>query len=414
MSVECAILAIGSELLEGSVVDTNSNYLSSKLSRSGFKVKTVRQVEDSYADIEEALNTLIKIYPLIVTTGGLGPTFDDLTAEIVATVSGRELVRSDIAYEHMMNRLNISQVDITDGHIKQVLLPTNCDLFNNDYGTALGFGVEINGSYIVSLPGVPFEMKYIYEKYLSDFLIDRFKPSNIYFKDIIFVSLSESILDEDIKELNVHEPIQIIINAGKAQVRIKFRGIDQYRESIDKYIDILAKKRYKNFLGYDDETLATYLIRLCRDNGKKIAFAESCTGGMLSEQVTAIAGSSDIFIGSIISYSNRVKVSQLNISEDIIDQFGAVSSEVAVAMAKGVKQLMNVDFAVAITGIAGPTGATDTKPIGLVYISIVSDNSVIVREERLKGDRESIRLRATNIALFLLIDAIKNDINLKK
>ncbi len=403
--VKCAIVAIGSELLEGSVLDTNSNYLAVNLSKHGFTVTDVRMVIDDKNKILNTFNELFTTHDIILTTGGLGPTFDDLTAEIFAIATKRELEQNVTAYKHMADRLTQLGVTIGKGHLRQVELPVGCDLFDNKFGTALGFGTEYNGTYIASLPGVPFEMKYIFENHLIQFLIDRFKPEKIHFKDLIFASLPESIIDEDIRTFELVDTT-IILNAGKAQLKVKFRGKDLCE--IDKYAKILVDKYPKNFLGYDTDSIAKLVVDICRTNNHTIGFAESCTGGMVSQVITDISGSSNIFMGSIISYSNQVKINQLNVAKTLIDKYGAVSSECADAMAKGAREILGVDYAVSITGIAGPTGGTDDKPVGLVYIAISSDKKTVVFEERLKGDRESIRVRSTNIALFKLLEAIKN------
>ncbi len=402
--IKCAIVAIGSELLEGSVLDTNSNYLGANLSKNGFTVTDVRMVIDDKDRILNTFKELFTTHDIIVTTGGLGPTFDDLTAEIFAIATERELKQNPVAYKHMADRLNQLGVTIGDGHLRQVELPVGCDLFDNNFGTALGFGTEYKGTYIVSLPGVPFEMKYIFENHLIQFLIDRFKPEKIFFKDLIFASLPESIIDEDIRKFELINTT-IILNAGKAQLKVKLRGKDL--EEIDKYTKILVNKYPKNFLGYDTDSIAQLLVDMCREKKCTIGFAESCTGGMASQMITDIPGTSEIFIGSIISYSNKVKINQLKVDANIIDTHGAVSSKCAEAMAKGAREVLGVDYSIAITGIAGPTGGTDEKPVGLVYIAISSNKNTVVFEERLKGDRESIRIRSTNIALFKLLEIIK-------
>ena len=402
--ITCAIVAIGSELLEGSVLDTNSNYLGANLSKHGFTVTDVRMVIDDKNKILNTFKELFTTHDIILTTGGLGPTFDDLTAEIFAIATERELKQNPVAYKHMADRLTQLGVTIGAGHLRQVELPVGCDLFDNNFGTALGFGTEYKGTYIASLPGVPFEMKYIFENHLIQFLIDRFKPEKIHFKDLIFASLPESVIDEDIRKF---KPINttIILNAGKAQLKVKLRGKDL--EEIEKYAKILVDKYPNNFLGYNTDSIAKLLVDMCIQKKCTIGFAESCTGGMVSQIITDIAGSSEIFIGSIISYSNKIKINQLKVDATIIDTHGAVSSKCADAMAKGAKEVLGVDYSIAITGVAGPTGGTDDKPVGLVYIAISSDKNTVVFEERLKGDRESIRIRSANIALFKLLEIIK-------
>ena len=403
--VTCAIVAIGSELLEGSVLDTNSNYLAINLSKHGFTVTDVRMVIDDKNKILKTFKELFTTHDIILTTGGIGPTFDDLTAEIFAIATERELKQNPTAYKHMADRLAQLGVAIGEGHLRQVELPVDTDLFDNKFGTALGFGTEYKGTYIASLPGVPFEMKYIFENHLIQFLIDRFKPETIHFKDLIFASLPESIIDEDIRKFELVDTT-IILNAGKAQLKVKFRGKDLCE--IDKYAQVLVDKYPKNFLGYDTDSIAKLVVDKCITHKYTIGFAESCTGGMVSQMITDIAGSSEIFMGSIISYSNKVKINQLKVDPTIIDTHGAVSSECANAMAIGARDVLGVDYAVSITGIAGPTGGTDDKPVGLVYIAISSNKNTVVFEERLKGDRESIRIRSTNIALFKLLEIIKS------
>lgn len=400
------ILSIGSELLEGSVIDSNSAFIANNLKRWGGKVELIRMVSDNKDEIVSLFQKYSKKFDIILTTGGLGPTFDDITAECLAESAGLSLELNEKAYNHMASCLNRAGVTIRQEHKHQSMLPATCRLFNNNVGTAMGFSVSLNKADIICMPGVPLEMKDMFIKEVLPFIVDKLGLKEQSYIDLHFLSIAESDIDVFIRSLNISNEVQCIINAGKGQVVVKLRG--ENKELVEDYALKIEKAFPKNFIGRGDILPAEYLVNLLKEKGKTISFAESCTGGMLSEMVTDISGASSVFYGSVVSYDNSIKENVLHVSADILNTFGAVSEECAHAMAEGVKKLMNTDYAISITGIAGPTGGTKDKPVGLVYIGVTDGENTKVYKNIFNGSRQQVRLRSATKALQLIIDFISN------
>ena len=338
------ILSIGSELLEGSVIDSNSAFIANNLKRWGGKVELIRMVSDNKDEIVSLFQKYSKKFDIILTTGGLGPTFDDITAECLAESAGLSLELNEKAYNHMASCLNRAGVTIRQEHKHQSMLPATCRLFNNNVGTAMGFSISLNKADIICMPGVPLEMKDMFIKEVLPFIVGKLGLKEQSYIDLHFLSIAESDIDVFIRSLNISNEVQCIINAGKGQVVVKLRG--ENKELVEDYALKIEKAFPKNFIGRGDILPAEYLVNLLKEKGKTISFAESCTGGMLSEMVTDISGASSVFYGSVVSYDNSIKENVLHVSADILNTFGAVSEECAHAMAEGVKKLMNTDYAI--------------------------------------------------------------------
>lgn len=401
------ILSIGSELLEGSVVDTNSAFIANNLSHYGSAPDMIRMVKDNREEIISLFKSLSQEFDVILTTGGLGPTFDDITAECLAAACGVEVALNEKAYNHMKERLERAGVIVRKEHKHQSMLPYGCCLYHNEKGTALGFGMHLNRADIICMPGVPVEMKTMFLKEVLPVLRDKFSLKEIIYKDLHFLSIPESDVDAVIRELNISSGTECIINAGSGKIVVKLRGYNpQEIESISKKLSYHFKDHY---LGdnYTDE--AKLIIDLLKERNQTVSFAESCTGGLLSEYITNISGASAVFMGSVVSYDNAVKQNVLNVPEYVLKDYGAVSEECAGFMARGVKNLMKTDYSVSITGIAGPGGATDTKPVGLVYIGVSYNGNTAVYENIFNGDREQVRMRSAKKALYYLLNLIKEN-----
>ncbi len=402
----CAILSIGSELLEGSVVDTNSAYLANKLASLGIKVGKVEMVPDDRQTLLNVLKATTDKYSLVLTTGGLGPTFDDITAECVAEFAGTTLEHHEEVYANMVALLTKANVEIHDAHKRQALLPSGAETYKNYSGTAYGFGVACNNSFIISMPGVPSEMKTMFERSVAPYLEENNYTTHNYNKIVTFASLPESDVDKAISELGIPENVECIINVGKGIVQVKLRGHEQI--SIDNFIEKLIERFTCNFVGYNSDTLVSVLISKLKHIGATLAIAESCTGGLLSKEVTDIAGVSSVYLGSVTSYANSVKENMLGVDSNALKQYGAVSEQVAKQMAHGVMDALGADYAISTTGVAGPDGGTDEKPVGTVYIAYGKRGDVEVKRLQLRGSRDDIRVRATNIAIYSLFNYINN------
>ena len=284
------------------------------------------------------------------------------------------------------------------------MLPAGCTLYHNEKGTALGFGMHLNRADIICMPGVPVEMKTMFLDEVLPVLRKKFSFKEIICKDLHFLSIAESDVDAVIRDLKISSETECIINAGSGKVVVKLRGYNN--QEIDNISKELAQHFKDSYLGdnYTDE--AKLIIDLLKERNKTVSFAESCTGGLLSEYITNISGASAVFMGSVVSYDNSVKQNVLNVPEHILKDYGAVSEECASFMARGVKDLMKTDYSVSITGIAGPGGATDTKPVGLVYIGVSHKNNTEVYKNIFNGDRYQVRMRSAKKALFYLLNAV--------
>ncbi|WP_022851427.1 CinA family nicotinamide mononucleotide deamidase-related protein [Limisalsivibrio acetivorans] len=389
--VKTAIFAVGSELLEGSIVDTNSAWLGSNMVRFGAPSADVRLIPDNPEILHDALLEASSKYQIILTTGGLGPTFDDLTAEIVAKVAGRDYVTNETQKKHMIDRLAERGVKPKEGHFRQAMLPAGCTLFPNDNGTALGFAVELNGAVIVSMPGIPYEMKPMFLDHVIPWLKTRFDLQEIAMLDMRLAGLPESDADDIIRDLGIPEGVECILNVSRGELLIKLRGYDE--DVLKSFANEIRRRLPDKFVGYGDEDLPTMLVRILKEKGMKVSFAESCTGGMLGQDLTNIAGSSEVFEGSLVTYSNNAKMSMLGVREDTLIEHGAVSAETAAEMAEGAAKALNTECSAGVTGIAGPGGGTDEKPVGTVYISIKVKDRIITTHNLFPGDRESVRIR---------------------
>ncbi len=399
------ILSIGSELLEGSVVDTNSAFIGSELAHYGVSPDMIRMVKDNRQEIVSLFSELSKEFDIILTTGGLGPTFDDITAECLAISCQSELILNERAYNHMKEMLERSGVKLRKEHEHQVMLPKDCLLFNNVKGTALGFSMHLNKADIICMPGVPVEMKAMFSDEVIPYLREKYSFKEITYKDMHFLSVPESEVDAVIRSIEISSDTQCIINAGSGKVVVKLRGYNN--PEIKKVSDKLKSVFKESYLGdnYTDE--AKLIIDILKSQNKTISFAESCTGGLLSEYITNVSGASEVFMGSVVSYDNSVKHNVLNVPDDILMNYGAVSEECAAFMASGVKKLMKTNYAVSITGIAGPNGGSEEKPVGLVYIGIAKEEEIKVYKNIFNGDRQQVRMKSAKKAMLYLLNLLK-------
>lgn len=404
--MKVCILSIGSELLEGSVTDTNSAFISNVLARYDSSPDMIRMVKDNKEEIINLFKTLSKEFDVIITTGGLGPTFDDITAECVAIACQKELVLNEKAYNHIKKYLEKADIKIHDGHKQQAMLPQNSILYDNNKGTALGFNNHLNRADIICMPGVPVEMKNMFLEEVIPYLTEKYSLKELIYKDLHFLSIAESDIDVSLRNTQVDSSnTQCIINAGSGKVIVKLRGYD--KNEINRISNQLILDFKKHYLGdnYSDETVL--LLDKLKENKKTLSLAESCTGGLLSEYITNISGASQVFYGSVVCYNNSIKQNVLQVPAEILENYGAVSEECATYMVKGVKNLMQTDYAISITGIAGPTGDTSNKPIGLVYIGIANNKNTYIYKNIFNGDRQQIRMRSAKKSIYYLLNILE-------
>jgi nicotinamide-nucleotide amidase len=387
--LKCSIFAIGQELLEGSIIDTNSQYIAKKLIKNGFKIKEIKILPDNIFEIVKTLQDSIIENDIIITTGGLGPTFDDLTIEALSKITNKKLILNEKAFEDLKVKMLKRGRTVNAGHIKQVMIPEGAILFKNEIGTAPGVGIEINDKLIISLPGVPSEMQYILENEAIPYLEKRYIKIPYFTSDLYFTNVAESDVDKVIREHKMPNWIETIINVSQGKVIVRLRSSD--KNKLLKAENILKTSLSAFYFGKDDETLEIVLIKQLTYKGLTISTAESCTGGLIWETLTRVSGSSLVFKGGFIVYSNEAKIRFLNIDENLLQSKGAVSSEVAYNMAINVAKKFETPLSIAVTGIAGPTGGSSEKPVGLVYIGIFLNNNCSVFRHIFYGNRQDIR-----------------------
>ncbi len=403
------ILSIGTELLLGNIVNTNAQWISEQLSQLGLNHFRQSTVGDNCDRIIKLIQEISKRSNLLITTGGLGPTPDDLTTEAIAKSFNVSLFERPHLWDEIKQKLSSSKLEDDSSSLrKQCLFPENAQIINNPRGTAPGMIWEpVKGFTILTFPGVPSEMKTMWEETAYDFIKTKFSDSYSFFSNTLkFTGIGESSVAEKINDLlNLKNPtVAPYANLGEVKLRITARAKNDIEAiNIIKPVKEKLKKDFSKFIfGEDNDTLPSVLIKELTKRNQTIVFAESCTGGLLSSSLTSISGSSQVFQGSIVSYSNKLKNSLLNISEEKLTKYGAVSEEVCEAMAVNVKKKLGADWAIAISGIAGPNGGSQDKPVGLVHISISGPNNHITNIKKLfNSTRNRIEIQTLSVNVCL-------------
>jgi len=402
------IISIGTELLLGHIINTNTSFLSRKLAEIGIDVYHTSVVGDNSMRLTQAIKQAVHRADVVITTGGLGPTVDDITIETIASLIGQRLILNKTVLKDLKDYFKMRKVAFPGSNVRQAMIPEGTKWIRNRVGTAPGLVADYRGKIIVCLPGPPREIEPMFINDAIPILAKRF-ASNWVIKSrtIKIAGLPESLVNNKVKDLlNLKPPTTVGIYAKLGQVELRIMSKAKSGKETLKAIASIEQKirsRFKNqIFGCDDETLESAIAKLLIANKRTIAVAESCTGGLLSSRLTDVSGSSKYFIMGLIAYSNEVKNNILCVDPKIIKKYGAVSSQVASQMAIGIKLLAGSDIGVGITGIAGPTGGTRTKPIGLVYIAFAIQNKLTVRELRFKGSREEIKFQASQKALDMI------------
>lgn len=406
--MKAEILSIGNEILCGNIIDTNANYIIKKLKEINITVQHVSAVGDDEQELAAQLQESFQRSQIIITTGGLGPTEDDITFQSIAKAFGLSLVKYPEAEEHLIKTLTSISIAIAPSNLKQTFLPEGSHCIINPYGTAPSLILEKEDRVIAALPGVPLEMKHLLTEQIIPFLKNKFPGLKQVQSRIIRTSgLPESALNDKIKHfINSHLDLNIGIYATPEDIQIQLNALADTNEDAEAILDD-STEQLKELLGdyifgYEQDSLEKVIGNLLREKGLTLTVAESCTGGMLGEAITSIAGSSDYFKGGIISYSGEIKEKLLDVPHNVLKEFGEVSEPVARAMAEGVRKRCNGDIGIGITGIAGPGGGSPEKPVGLVYIALADGNQTTVQKYHLQRDRQTIRLRSTRRALNML------------
>ena len=412
------IVTIGTEILLGHLVDTNAPHVARELADHGVDVYAKHSVGDNADRLAAMLDGVLERADGAVTTGGLGPTVDDLTKDAVARAVGKTLVLHEPSLRAIEERFKIFNRPMTDNNRRQAYLPEGCVVLDNPHGTAPGFvALRDDGKFVACMPGVPREMKPMLAERLIPWLVERFGLREaIHTKTLHTVGIGESALDSKIEDLfrTLENPkIAVLAHGGRVDVKVMAKA--RSREEADALIEPVAAELRKRigsgYFGDDDTTLAAAIVARLAERGLTLGTAESCTGGAVADAIVEVAGASAAFRGAVVAYANEVKTALLNVPERTLAEHGAVSEETAVAMARGGRERLAADVVIAVTGIAGPQGGTQEKPVGLVWFALAfGDGEIETRRLTFPGDRTDIRERATVAALGLLWRRIERDV----
>lgn len=414
------IITIGDEILIGQIVDTNSAWMGQQLNLHGIEVYQVTSVHDDREHILRALANAEKNVDLVLITGGLGPTKDDITKDCLCEYFETQLAFFPQVLEHVQSLLSARNVSINKLNRDQAMLPACCSILHNSAGTASGMWFERNGTIFVSMPGVPFEMEAIMMEEVIPRLIERGIAQSIVHKTVLTIGLPESMLAEKIEQWENSLPsfIKLAYLPSALTVRLRLSAYGNNKADLEAAIDAKIAELLdiipENVFGFDEENLAMVIGRMLIQSSKTLAVAESCTGGNIAHFITSNAGSSAYFKGGVVAYSNEIKNKLLNVPVELIETHGAVSQQVAEAMALGARQALNADYAVSTTGIAGPDGGSEEKPVGTVWIAVAGPHELISKKYVFKHNRERNIIRSSQTALDLLRKLILNDHTLIK
>ncbi|MGM0471694.1 MAG: competence/damage-inducible protein A [Bacillota bacterium] len=403
--MQAEIIAVGTELLLGQIVDTNTAYLAQQLADLGIDVYHQSTVGDNYERLKSTLQSSLQRADLIITTGGLGPTDDDLTREVIADAVGVELVKDDKLAADIASYFEAADRKMAANNLTQAYLPAGAEPINNQRGTAPGIILEAQDSIIIALPGVPPEMKAMTEEEVIPYLTNQIAREELIKSKVLkVVGYGESDLEIEIKDiLNNQTNPTLALLAGRGEVKLR---LTVKAESESKADDLLAQLEAKlrsrlgeSIFGIDSETMAEVVGKKLRNSGLTLATAESCTGGLIGDRITNVSGSSDYFECGVVTYSNQSKEELINVQAQTLQQFGAVSAQTAEEMAIGVRELAGTDVGMAVTGIAGPTGGSKEKPVGLVYLGLAVGEEVRSYQFNLHGSRQQIKHLTSQYAL---------------
>jgi len=403
------IITIGDEILIGQVIDTNSAYLATELNKLGISVIQITSIPDVRESIIKAFDDAATRADLIISTGGLGPTSDDITKHTLAEYFGSKMIVVPTVLDSIRSLLKSRGVEMNERNIRQAELPDNCELLHNSAGTAQGMWFQKAGRDYISLPGVPFEMKAIFREEMELRFKQRFILPEVQHITIITHGVPESEMAIRIHawEEQLPENLKLAYLPSPGILRLRITGKatgDSSALSIlmDDEVEKLKKIIGNNIFGYNNDTLEVIVGNLLKSNNLSLSLAESCTGGLISSFITSVPGSSAYYKGGIVAYSNDIKTSELNVSPYTLIMNGAVSQAVVEQMADGVRTRFKSDYALAVSGIAGPTGGTDEKPVGTTWIAVASKKRIISKTYNFGEDRNRNMQKAAIAGLFML------------
>ncbi|HWR74669.1 MAG TPA: competence/damage-inducible protein A [Bacteroidales bacterium] len=402
------IITIGDEILIGQTVDTNSAWIGTELNLMGIRINRITSISDNRDEIISALNEALTRADVVLLTGGLGPTSDDITKDTLAGYFGGKLVMDAGVLENITERLRRRNLSMNENNRRQAMVPDNCKVLQNLTGTAPGMLFEKDGKIVVSMPGVPHEMKHIMKEHVLPLLAGRLPGGVIVHKNIMTYGIAEAMLAERLEAFENQLPEEVRLAYlpayGVIKLRLTASGSDEknIRKTVGEQVEKLYRIIPDVIYGEDEVMLEEVVGKLLYDNKLTLSTAESCTGGKIASLITSVPGSSGWFRGSVVAYDNSIKTGILGVGKETLRLYGAVSAETAGEMARGVRRLMGTDYSVAVTGIAGPTGGTAEKPVGTVWIAIDSERGVVTENHIFADNRQINISRSSYGALNLL------------
>ena len=406
--MKAQIITIGDELLIGQTVDTNSAWIGSELSKLGFDIIRKISIHDLRKDILDTLNEVSGKSDIVLITGGLGPTSDDITKQTLCEFFNTRLVVSQEVLAMITEMMKKRGFPVNENNRRQAEVPESCKVLTNAAGTAPGMWFEKEKTIFISMPGVPYEMKYIMTEHVLPELRKRFSSQVIIHRNIMTYGVPEARLAELLTEFEASLPSEIKLAylpaAGIIKLRLTATGINNtlLNNKLEEQINKLYKTIPELIYGENEESFEMVIGSLLKEKGQTICTAESCTGGKIAQLITSIPGSSAYYKGSVIAYDNEVKAGLLGVPEEILEKYGAVSEQAVRLMAEGARKLLNTDFAVATSGIAGPDGGTESKPVGTIWISVASGKGTVAEKYVFGSDRLINIYRFANAALNLV------------
>jgi nicotinamide-nucleotide amidase len=408
--MKAAIVTIGDEILIGQIVDTNSAFMAKSLDRIGVEIHEMISISDNKEQILATFKEYQNKVDVVLITGGLGPTKDDITKKTFCEYFDDELIVDQVVLTHVTQLIEgFYKREITQINKDQALVPSKCTVLHNEVGTAPGMWIKKENTVFISLPGVPFEMKYLVENEIIPKIVREYQRPYILHKTILTYGQGESMVAERIENWENDLPdfikLAYLPGLGRVRLRLSGRGTDKnlLEKAIDERVVSLTKIIGDIIVGFDeDETLEVVVGKLLTQQKKTIATAESCTGGSVAQLLTSVAGASRYFKGSVVSYATETKNSVLGLSEELINKYSVVSAEVATQMAMNVKSIMKADYAIATTGNAGPTKGDSNAEVGAVFIALATPTGVIVEEFNFGQPREKVMDRALYKSLEML------------
>lgn len=401
--MKVGVILVGTELLNGGMLDTNSLYIAEELNKYGLEMKFKITVRDFRDEIYSAIDYCKKNVDLIIISGGLGPTLDDITKEVIAEYVKKPLVVDDDELEELKEKFERAGLKFKTLNVKEVEKPEGAVTFKNDVGMAPAVYIDD----IVAFPGVPKELYNMLPKFLDWYVKEKkILDDEIYIKDLITYGIAESLLYEAVREFFTEEGIYYEFLVKDYGILIRLQSKMSNKNKVEKIVKKIYNKIGEFIFGEDNDRLEKKVVELLKKLNMNISTAESCTGGILASKLIDVPGISEVFYEGVVSYSNEAKINRLGVRKEILDRYGAVSEEVAKEMVMG----LTTDVALSTTGIAGPDGGSEEKPVGLVYMGIRIKDKIYVEKRVFRGDRNKVRERTVSHTLFTLIKILNEDV----